>query len=379
VAAHELGHNLGAVNNSAPNSSNAGHCVDEYDVMCYRDADGTRLRTVCPDRAHDQRLDCEHDDYYHTDPSPGSYLATHWNVADSQFLVHGGDAGGTAGPSPSAPTPTPTASATSQPSTPTASASPSGGTGPTAPPERTTSPSASPTTSPTVSPTVSLKPLRVSATTSNAARLSWDAAAVGTRYGVVVDGRTVGWTGAAGVRLIGLRAGTTYRVQVVVGAESAARPYTEAVSVRTAAVAQPTAGAWFALGNTLTGAAAELYGARTAGRTPVVLGPATGSASQAWRLEAAGEGTYRLRSRATGRCVAPLDGVAGAPLVQRTCTSRAPGQLWRLGRAADGFTLATARGGLVVGLAQERFAGQRLLVLQRPQRARHQTWVAVPA
>lgn len=89
VVAHELGHNLGAVNNSAPNSNRNGHCVDEWDLMCYVDDSGVGMKTVCPDRAHESRLDCNHDDYFSTAPKPGSYLATHWNIADSVFLSKG--------------------------------------------------------------------------------------------------------------------------------------------------------------------------------------------------------------------------------------------------------------------------------------------------
>jgi hypothetical protein len=89
VAAHELGHTLGAVNNNAPNGSGLAHCVDEWDVMCYRDSANAVIRFECPDRAHDQRLDCNHDDYYHTDPPAGSYLATFFNVADNLFLIPG--------------------------------------------------------------------------------------------------------------------------------------------------------------------------------------------------------------------------------------------------------------------------------------------------
>src|SRR5688572_12298547 len=55
VAAHELGHNLGAVNNNAPNGSGLAHCVDEWDVMCYKDSASTVIVTRCSDRAHDQR------------------------------------------------------------------------------------------------------------------------------------------------------------------------------------------------------------------------------------------------------------------------------------------------------------------------------------
>jgi hypothetical protein len=89
VAAHELGHNLGAVQLSAPNTSGGYHCVDEYDVMCYSDSPNyPPMRYLCPDSARDDtRLDCNHDDYYHTAPSAGSYLADHWNVANNVFLV----------------------------------------------------------------------------------------------------------------------------------------------------------------------------------------------------------------------------------------------------------------------------------------------------
>jgi hypothetical protein len=107
VAAHELGHTLGAVNNNAPNGSGLAHCVDEWDVMCYKDGPNTVIVTKCPDRAHDQRLDCNHDDYYHTNPAAGSYLANNFNVADNLFLIKG-----STGPTPS-PTVSPTTPATS--------------------------------------------------------------------------------------------------------------------------------------------------------------------------------------------------------------------------------------------------------------------------
>lgn len=103
VAAHEMGHNFGAVSNSAPNTSRSAHCVDEWDVMCYSDEPFHPAMIIkCADRAHDLRLDCNHDDYYSTAPAAGSYLATHWNVADNVFLIKGG--GGTTPPPPPNPT-----------------------------------------------------------------------------------------------------------------------------------------------------------------------------------------------------------------------------------------------------------------------------------
>lgn len=89
--AHELGHNLGGVQPSAPNSNGAGHCRDEWDLMCYSDGYGAPVYSPpyrCPDKAVDDRLwDCGGDDYFNTSPEPGSYLATHWNLADSPFLA----------------------------------------------------------------------------------------------------------------------------------------------------------------------------------------------------------------------------------------------------------------------------------------------------
>ncbi|QJY45121.1 pre-peptidase C-terminal domain-containing protein [Pseudonocardia broussonetiae] len=92
VVAHELMHNLGGVQNTAPNASGGFHCTDEWDVLCYSDSPNfPAMRTVCPDPALDTtRLDCGNDDYCHTAPQPGSYLATRWNTANSTFLIGGG-------------------------------------------------------------------------------------------------------------------------------------------------------------------------------------------------------------------------------------------------------------------------------------------------
>lgn len=82
---HELLHTLGAIQGSAPNATDAGHCTDEYDVMCYQDSPTTVLSVVCPD-APGTFVDCNADDYLHVAPPPGSYLAQHWNVANSAWL-----------------------------------------------------------------------------------------------------------------------------------------------------------------------------------------------------------------------------------------------------------------------------------------------------
>ncbi|MCZ7631553.1 MAG: hypothetical protein M5U19_21955 [Microthrixaceae bacterium] len=82
VPAHELMHTLGAVQPTAPNYANDGHCDDEYDLMCY----GPGMRYVCPSTADQARFDCGNDDYFNTDPTVGQYLCDHWNTADSAYL-----------------------------------------------------------------------------------------------------------------------------------------------------------------------------------------------------------------------------------------------------------------------------------------------------
>lgn len=95
--AHELGHNLGAVNYDAPNSSGGAHCTDEQDRMCYSDYPHyPPMQTWCSSAAYNRLLDCRHDDYFSTDPAPGSYLSGHWNAASNQFLIRGAQAPGTA-------------------------------------------------------------------------------------------------------------------------------------------------------------------------------------------------------------------------------------------------------------------------------------------
>lgn len=86
-AAFVVARMLGAVQPSAPHGSSSGHCTDGADPLCFDDRSIPRplQDDVCgPGGLY--LLDCGADDYFSTSPAPGSYLADHWNVADSVFL-----------------------------------------------------------------------------------------------------------------------------------------------------------------------------------------------------------------------------------------------------------------------------------------------------
>ena len=96
IEVHEIMHTLGAVQPHSPHSSSVingdgsvvwyGHCIDESDLMCYADGTPKSLITLCAS-GHERLLDCGNDDYFHINPSSGTYLATNWNTANSSFLI----------------------------------------------------------------------------------------------------------------------------------------------------------------------------------------------------------------------------------------------------------------------------------------------------
>ena len=83
---HELTHMLGGVQKDAPNATAGFHCRDASDVMCYDDGTtGSQQISSCTS-SQSRLLDCRHDDYFSTAPVRDSWLAGHWNVAQSSFL-----------------------------------------------------------------------------------------------------------------------------------------------------------------------------------------------------------------------------------------------------------------------------------------------------
>ncbi|MFF4815885.1 RICIN domain-containing protein [Kitasatospora sp. NPDC001309] len=377
TAAHELGHNLGAVNNSAPNSSKAGHCTDEWDIMCYSDAPYyPQMRIACPDRAHDDRLDCNHDDYYNTSPAPGSYLATHWNVANNRFLI-AGNGGGTG------PNPTPTPTATGPTPTPT-------GTGPTptGTPTRTPSPSPTPTGGPTATPTGSPSPTRTPAPggagpdvttsqiTQNSVVLSWSPVPGAAGYDVQLNGRTIGTVRTTVVGVVRLAPGTGYTVAVAVrdAAGTVGKPG-RAANFRTLAdTGRPQPGTHYSMVNGLTGQAADLWGSSMNDGTVAIGYQRTGYANQKWQFEDAGNGALRIKSTRSGKCL-QLGGtpVAGQYVAQQPCSDTAE-QKWQLNAAEGGFTFTADGTGLVLGLSDRWYYGGWLLELQQPNGRPYQNW-----
>ena len=422
MAAHELTDSLGATLTGSPNASGAGGCLDEYDLLCGADRSGKQVRDVCP-KKHETRLDCGHDDYFSTNPKPGSYLDRNWNIAESEFLLRsdGGDdipdvpgapapATATAEPTTKPADPAPSKSATPTPSAPTGpvptggvengggDAPPSPGETPTTPPPPTAEPTPTPTPDDTPPPTqpVAAKAtatatrvttparsgaqpgnrvqavLEVRDATSNSVRLTWSAASPTATYQVSVDGAPIATTKATRARLIGLKPDASYRVTVKSGPA-----YTAKATAVTAPAARPAQNSWFTLTNGLTGGAADLYAARNTDGTPITLGETDDDAQQQWQLVPASGGQYTLVSRATGKCVVPRNGkkAAGEPLVQGSCTAGAGG-LWKLQASDFGFTLRL--GDLVAGVGDQRFGAHRVLALQNGNGQRHQSWTAVP-
>ncbi|GAB7052561.1 RICIN domain-containing protein [Catenuloplanes indicus] len=430
MAAHQLVHTLGGVGDDAPNGSGLGHCVDDHDLMCYPDESGEEVRLDCESASGEALLDCGGDDYFNTDPEPGSYLTQNWNLANSEFLIR--EAAAAAEPAPQRPaeavTPprgnpspsprrstAPTTSPTPAPASPTPTSGEddpedpedpedtgdgdqpqAGGRGagaPASPSPSVTASAVSPTPSrpslpspPPADPGLASEPpigappppgfLKIRDTTSTSTRVSWNAATDAVHYTVTVNGQIIGVTAATRARIIGLTPGTEYSIQVLT---NDGERFTDALAAKTSPAARPIMDGWFQLNNALTGGAAHLYGARSNESTPIVVQRAEGVTQQQWSLRRVGD-AFQLISRVTGKCVVPLDGevAAGVPLVQVTCKEAADEQHWVVLPTANGFTLRAAGANLVAGLGEQRYGGARVLSLQTPEGLLHQSWTALP-
>jgi hypothetical protein len=85
---------MGAVEDTAPHASGRGHCDDGYDVMCYDDRDtpeqeSTYRDDVCELGNRGMRFDCNYNTYFDTEPEPGSWLESHWNLGHKYNLALG--------------------------------------------------------------------------------------------------------------------------------------------------------------------------------------------------------------------------------------------------------------------------------------------------
>lgn len=214
--------------------------------------------------------------------------------------------------------------------------------------------------------------------TASSVRLSWDAAPSASRYAVVINGKSIGRVAATSVRIVGLRAGAEYRLAVALAkADGSTTPWTSTVVVRAAAATLPATGAYLVLSNAMSSRVADLYGARSAEGTPLVLDQARGATNQQWKLEPTTAGSVLIRSRVSGRCAAPKDGTdsVGTPIVQVTCDQTDPAQRWRITATTYGFSISS-EAGLVVGVGNSQYGGRRLLVLQRATAVGSQSWTA---
>ncbi|GAA1959621.1 hypothetical protein GCM10009838_14960 [Catenulispora subtropica] len=421
VAAHELGHNLGAVNDSAPHSSKAGHCVDEWDIMCYSDSpDYPKMQILCSDQAHDDRLDCNHDDYYNTAPQPGSYLATHWNVANNQFLIAGdnpspnpsptptsttGTTNTTGGPNPTTPKPTtptaPTGTTTTPDPTSTTATGPSSTStsspGPNPTSTKTPGPSTSVTATTTAGPTgtgpttpgpTSPAPpptgptVNVGQIAQDSVTLSWQATPYATGYDIRLNGRLLGTVQSTVVRVVRMTPDTAYSVTVAVHMQDSntSRPG-RATAFRTLPVTGAvTPDKPYLLLNSLTGLSADLWGGSTRDGNVLISYQRTGATNQQWHFHDAGNGTVQIVSVRSGKCLqAGGQTRPGQYVVQQHCDNTAAAQRWKLTANSGGYTLSPNGSTLVLGISTRWYYGGRLLELQQPSGGSSQNWTVQPS
>jgi hypothetical protein len=245
--------------------------------------------------------------------------------------------------------------------------------GPSAPPAGTADPPSPPTPG---GPDVSAMPVRIADVTATTARLSWEPQAPGTAYVVHLGDRPLGEVRMAAVRIVGLRPETAYEARVEIRRAGGSVSQSPAIDFKTAPAVLPAPGASLTLANALTSEAADVFGARTATGTPVVLARRHDGANQRWQLHSVGPGAYQFRSASSGTCLAWADdsATAGLAVVTQPCDPADVAQRWRLVPTAYGFQITTVDSRLVLGVGGTSYRGLRVLVLQTPSQRRYQSW-----
>ncbi|MER5417610.1 RICIN domain-containing protein, partial [Streptomyces virginiae] len=314
-----------------------------------------QMRNICTNQAAENILDCNHDDYFHTSPKPGSYLATHWNIADNQFLMQNKGSGGGADPNPN-PNPNPD---------------------PNPNPTPTKKPSPTPTKQPTGGPTPTAAQIQ-----SDSAVVSWPKVEGTSWYQVMLNGKHLSWVKSPVLRIYNLQPNTAYTVTVSArdGSGRDSGPG-KAASFRTVAKGGGTTvpDTRYVLGNGSTGMNAELYGGYTADGTVLVGGRANGYAQQQWYFDDAGSGFVRIRSAVSGKCLQ----IGGAPtggvwVAQQPCGDSIP-QKWKLATTGGGVTIADTSGRYALTVSSRPYYGHWLIDLQKADGRAAQIWTVQKA
>ncbi|MEV6521259.1 RICIN domain-containing protein [Longispora sp. NPDC051575] len=335
AVAHELGHQLGAVLAFAPHFSGGNHCSDEWDLMCY----GSPMSYVCPELDADRLLDCGGDDYFHPNPVPGSALATHWNIADSAFLIRSAtpDSTGLRTGGTYAVTNAATGhaldivdAAVGQTAKLTARA-------------RTDQPSQRWT----LDYGTGIRLLNDNSGLCAEAAFSGTAPGTETfQYGCH-EGNASLWTPKAldngRYALLNNRSGLALTAPAAYPAAATLRPFTDAAdqqwTLNALTVPGPQADTTYQLrayahrdGSV---DAVEVSNGSTADGAPLVRNPSGTGTAQQWKLTTAQGGHVKLVNVRSGRCARPRNSTAGAAVEQRACDA-GTAQQWRPVRAEDG-------------------------------------------
>lgn len=321
---HELMHNLGGVQTSAPHATSYNHCWDESDVMCYADGAGSPMQQICP-LSQEGLFDCNGDDYFNTAPSIGSYLATHWNVASSSFLL---------------------AAAATPPPVDTAPVAPTG---------------------------VRATPGQGSVV------LSWTANGEGdlASYRVLRGGAQIAALGkVTSYTDSGLAAGSThtYTVRAVDAAGNVSPDSTPVTTTVAAAAAPVVSGARYRVVNVNANKAMETP-SLSAGTQLTQRSTGT-STTQRWTFTANADGTWSIRNVASGLCadVTSSSTASGAAVIQWSCHTAA-NQRWRItAAAAGGFALSPAHSGRCLDVTSGSISNGARLVQSTCSGAARQRW-----